>query len=179
MRFLAAALWAKSIIHRETANEYLLRFAAEECRDLFIEIDNSSFRLDQLGLNKTNLRREKMFSFFKKSVIDKDVRDWLTANGYQGKQAEIIQSDLYAIARPGWLQIYRFSTKAPRTLNDLDSCEHDSALPLETAPQILMLFGVMKSDQRHGRPQIKVFNDVSKRDELLSEWSQNLIIRRR
>ena len=120
-----------------------------------------------------------MFSFFKKSVIDKDVRDWLTANGYQGKQAEFIQSDLYAIARPGWLQIYRFSIKAPLALTDLDSNEHDSALPLESSSQILTLFGVMQSDQRHGRPQIKVFHDARRRDELLLEWSHNLIIRRR
>ena len=119
-----------------------------------------------------------MFSFFKKSVIDKDVRDWLTANGYQGKQAEFIQSDLFAIARPGWLQIYRFSIKAPLALIDFDSPDGDVALTLELPP-ILTLFGVMKSDQRYGRPQIKVFQDASQRDELLLEWSKNLIIRSR
>jgi hypothetical protein len=46
---------------------------------------------------------------------EKDIRDWLSENGYSGNSARFAEVELHAIMRPGWLQVFRFELKC---LND-------------------------------------------------------------
>lgn len=95
-------------------------------------------------------------------VSEKDVRDWLSENGYDGKSAQFMEMELHAIQRPGWLQIFRFEFTG-----------------LSTASQRVHLWGAMRSDERYGRPAIFVYSDESSRDAQLADWSAGLITHRR
>jgi hypothetical protein len=68
---------------------------------------------------------------------------------------------LYALQRPGWVQVYRFSVEAKTA-----------------AGQTTRLFGVLRSDERYGDPKIKVFPNIQLRDQQMADWSAGLIIRR-
>jgi hypothetical protein len=49
--------------------------------------------------------------FAKNRTTEKDIRTWLNANGFEGKSLEVIDVELYAVERPGWLQIFRFRVR--------------------------------------------------------------------
>lgn len=89
---------------------------------------------------------------------EKDIRDWLTRNGYQGNSARFNEIELHAIKRPGWLQIFRFDFSV-----------------LTAEDEGVQLFGAMRTDERYGKPQIAVNPDVNLRDAQLAEWSMGLI----
>ena len=93
---------------------------------------------------------------------EKDIRDWLTDNGYMGRAARFGEIELHAIKRPGWLQIFRF---------EMTGHHADSRGTKE--------FGAMWSDERYGRPKIEIYPVRSARDRQLSEWSAGLITVRR
>jgi hypothetical protein len=93
---------------------------------------------------------------------EKDIRDWLPENGYNGKSAKFVEVELHAIMRPGWLQVFRFEVKC-----------------LSADDQSVQLFGAMRSDERYGRPAIVVSEDIEIRDLQLAEWSDGLITQRR
>ena len=93
---------------------------------------------------------------------EKDIRDWLTENGFVGRAAKFVEIELHAIKRPGWLQIFRFEMTG-----------HKPDDRAETG------FGAMWTDERYGRPKIEVYPERSARDEQLSEWSAGLITLRR
>ena len=103
-----------------------------------------------------------MLSLVGNKVVEKDIRDWLSQNGYNGKSAKFTEIELHAIKRPGWLQIFRFGL------------EHLTAENLK-----VQLFGSMYSDERYGQPKIVVYEDLAARDAKLAEWSQGLITQRR
>ncbi len=99
-----------------------------------------------------------MRSLIGNKVAEKDIRDWLRHNGYNGNSAKFAEIELHAIQRPGWLQVFRFSFQLP-TAND----------------QFVQLFGAMQSDERYGPPKIMVSEELSARDAQLAEWSLDLI----
>ena len=74
-----------------------------------------------------------MKSLIGNKVAEKDIRDWLSKNGYQGKPAKFTEIELHAIQRPDWLQIFRFEL---RTITAED--------------RKVQLFGAMLSDERYG-----------------------------
>jgi hypothetical protein len=47
-------------------------------------------------------------------VTEKDIRDWLQQNGYQNSSTVLDSVELFAIKRPGWLQLFSFSGKVRR-----------------------------------------------------------------
>ena len=99
-----------------------------------------------------------MRSLIGNKSAEKDIRDWLTQNGYQGKSARFTEIELHAIKRPGWLQIFRFE------------------FSVLTAEEVrVQLFGAMRADERYGKPKIMVDPDVLSRDTQLDEWSAGLI----
>lgn len=53
-------------------------------------------------------------------VTERDIRDWLQLNGYDGGSAILNSVELYAIKRPGWLQLFRFSGSVRRQTSDAD-----------------------------------------------------------
>lgn len=93
---------------------------------------------------------------------EKDIRDWLSQNGYIGKTAQFTEMELHAIKRPGWLQVFRFE-----------------AICITAEGNKAQLFGAMKSDERYGDPQIQVDGDLAARDQQLAIWSEGLITQKR
>ncbi len=63
-------------------------------------------------------------------VAEKDIRDWLSDNGYHGSSARLEHVELHAIGRPGWLQVFRFAGQV-KTLDN----------------QWLDIFGVLRDDE--------------------------------
>ena len=103
-----------------------------------------------------------MRSFIGNKSAEKDIRDWLSQNGYCGKSAKFTEIELHAIKRPGWLQVFRFELRG-----------------LTAEYQNVQLFGAMRSDERYGQPTIVVREDLASRDTQLAEWSEGLITQRR
>ena len=93
---------------------------------------------------------------------EKDIRDWLSHNGFNGTTAQFKEIELHAIQRPGWLQIFRFEFEGFSAKNHK-----------------VHLYGAMHSDERHGPPQIVVHEDEALRDAQLANWSEGLITLRR
>ncbi len=104
----------------------------------------------------------KMKSLIGNKSAEKDIRDWLISNGHFRKSAKFAEIELHAIKRPGWLQIFRF---------------HFMSVTAEN--ESLQLFGAMRSDERYGKPNIVIHEDVATRDAQLAEWSEGLITQRR
>ncbi len=44
---------------------------------------------------------------------EKDVRDYLDQQGWEGKFAQFDYLELFAIQRPGWVQVFKFSLRVP------------------------------------------------------------------
>ncbi len=96
------------------------------------------------------------------SVTESEIRRWLSAHGYFGQSAKLAEVELHAIQRPGWLQVFRFHGE----IKSRDG--HWQAL-----------FGVVRDDQRRGRPDIRIFPTHDQQQALLREWSDGLITHRR
>ena len=94
----------------------------------------------------------------KNRSAEKDIRDHLTNSGYFGRSAFFEEIELHAVQRPGWLQIIRFSVRAKPT----------------TADDRVLLFGVMKDDERFKICEIHCFRNSSQRSALLEKWSAGL-----
>ncbi len=92
-------------------------------------------------------------------TAEKDIRDYLSQNGYFGNSARFSELEIYAIQRPGWLQVFRFCVEA-KTLDERE----------------VLLFGVMKDDERFKINEIKLFENRNRRDAQLSIWSKGLVM---
>ena len=92
--------------------------------------------------------------------VEKDIRDWLSQNGYFGNSAKIRELELHAIKRPGWLQVFRFTVEAKTR-----------------GGQWIKLHGSARDDERYQDLKIKVFTAKQQQQQLLSEWSSGLIRR--
>ena len=101
-------------------------------------------------------------SLIRNKSTEKDIKDWLSQNGYVGNATKFVEVELHAIKRPGWLQVFRFEA----------ACVTDS-------DDKQQLFGAIRSDERYGDPQIVADEDVSVRDEQLVIWSDGLITHKR
>ena len=94
-------------------------------------------------------------------VAEKDLRDWLEANGYYGRSAEIAELELAAIERPGWVQVFRFAARAKRR----DGGGWDD------------LRGFLRDDERH-RTEVRLAATDAERAALFADWSRGLIVSR-
>jgi len=102
-----------------------------------------------------------MNSLFGNKSAEKDIRDWLSQQGYT-KTAQLSDVELHAIKRPGWLQVFRFEAR-------WNTANGDNR----------QLFGAMRSDERYGAPQFHVDGERAVRDKQLAVWSEGLITQRR
>lgn len=103
-----------------------------------------------------------MRSFIGNKSTEKDIRDWLSQNGFLGKSADFAEIELHAIKRPGWLQVFRFDVRVKDAQREW---QH--------------LFGAVRCDERYGNPKMCVSRDLDERDSQLAEWSENLITQAR
>lgn len=98
-------------------------------------------------------------------VTEKDVRLWLDRHGYYGRSARFHELELEAIQRPGWIQVFRFHVTA----------KHQDG-------EWVDLHGVVRDDERERRldqkTRVAVFDERAERDQLMADWSQNLIRKR-
>ena len=95
-------------------------------------------------------------------VAEKDLRDWLEANGYFGRSAAVAELELAAIRRPGWEQVFRFRVRAKRQ----DGTGWDD------------LRGLIRDDERH-RTEVRLTATQAEFDAAFAEWSAGLIVPRR
>lgn len=94
-------------------------------------------------------------------VTEKEILDWMADHGYVTSAAKLTSVQLYALQRPGWVQVFRFQVEAR-----------------DTQGQSRRWFGALRSDERYGEPQIKIFPTTVERDQQLQQWSSGLIVRR-
>lgn len=105
-----------------------------------------------------------MKNVLRNRVTEKDVRSWLDNNGYYGNSAEIRDLNLYAVQRPGWLQIFRFEIRV-KSRQESQEPWHD-------------MFGAVRDDERRrgdNKTQVELFADAHGQQEKLDQWSQGLI----
>ena len=112
------------------------------------------------------LEREAVLTNLAKNrTTEMDIRAWLTANGFEGKLAQILDVELHAVQRPGWLQIFRFEAQVLTNTEDNPIRQH--------------FFGVVRDDERERslekRTIVMLFDDVEARQEKLDELSEGLL----
>lgn len=95
---------------------------------------------------------------FGNKSAEKDIREYLSKNGYFGNSARFSELEIHAIGRPGWLQVFRFGVEA-KSLDD----------------RWVSLFGAMKDDERFQANEIKVYENCNRRNHQLSVWSEGLM----
>ncbi len=115
-----------------------------------------------MGRKKFTSRHLSNHNLFSNRSAEKDIRNWLTESGFSGRTARFAELELHAIKRPGWLQVFRFST-------DVENSEG----------LWQTVYGVLRDDERYQRLDIEVFDDLQLRDQRLVEWSIGLITARR
>ena len=91
-------------------------------------------------------------------TAEKDIRDFLNDRGYYGRTARFEEIELHAVQRPGWLQIIRFSVRAKSVSRN----------------EWVMLFGVMKDDERFKLCDIRCFEKLNQRWIVMEKWSEGL-----
>lgn len=118
---------------------------------------------------------------FKNRVTEKDVRNWLSKNGFYGGGADISDLELHAIKRPGWSQVFRFTVcvKPKTSVSESDLEEGDFEDADDDGSARVVRYGVVLDDQR-GRTEtqqtkISIFDSIEARDELLEERSAGMI----
>ena len=85
-------------------------------------------------------------------------------NGFYGNSADIRDLELYAIERPGWLQVFRFKVRG--------KSRAESEEPWSE------MFGVVKDDERRRgdkKTQVEMFPTAQQQADKLQQWSQGLI----
>ena len=112
-------------------------------------------------------------------VTEKDIRDWLDANGHVGRSAKIDDLELHAIERPGWVQVFEFQVRS-KTLSAQISDQHDK-FESESEPVWQDRFGVVLDDERKRtqalRTQIWVFEDRAGQQAKLESVSEGMLLR--
>lgn len=112
-------------------------------------------------------------------VTEKDIRDWLNLNGFQGKLAKISSLELFAIARPGWKQLFSFDLIAKigpaKKMND-------SPMDRDTSSE-KRYWGVVLDDERiknlEQRTQVWLFDTSEEQQSKLAESSIGMTARNR
>lgn len=94
--------------------------------------------------------------FLKNRVTEKDIRDYLESQGYEGPSAKFDSLELVAVQRPGWVQIFEFVVRVSQ------------------GDDRQQFYGVAKDDERNG---ITVFLGKTQADQERTShrWSEGLI----
>ena len=90
-------------------------------------------------------------------VTEKDIRDYLTENGYYGRSAVMRDLTLTAVQRPGWVQVFQFEVRAKSVEGEWQD-----------------LFGACRDDEAAEEFDVYLSPNQSERDEQLATWSEGL-----
>lgn len=101
-------------------------------------------------------------ALFGNKVTEKDLRTYLSNNGYDGQSATFQRLELVGIQRPGWLQLFAFEVLATKT--GLDDRRQ--------------LYGLCLDDERSKQFEVLLETDDGVRDSQLQKWSRNMIVLR-
>jgi len=93
-------------------------------------------------------------------VTEKDIRSWMSSNGFRGGSASFDEIELHAVRRPGWVQLFRFAS----TVKDADGGAKK-------------LFGCVLDDERNSL-DIWAFENVNLQRAKLNELSEGMIVQR-
>ena len=102
-----------------------------------------------------------MLNMIRNRTTEKDVREYLSQQGYFGSGARFDYLELFAIERPGWVQVFKFSAWAKSKSGDLHH-----------------LFGVVRDDERRST-KIRCVDTAEEQHQIAEEWSKGLIRGRR
>ena len=108
-----------------------------------------------------DLRPPKKRALIRNGGTEKDLRDHLTATGYYGRSAEILQLELEAIERPGWVQVFEFRVHAKKQDEDGDGNWEQ-------------LRGLVRTDERSNQFDVEYF-DTSTREAAVTGASEGLL----
>lgn len=100
-------------------------------------------------------------------VTERDIREWLRDNGYEGGSAILESVELYAIKRPGWKQLFRFNGKVRPQAAESD----------EVTPRV-PVWGVVLDDERlprGQRTQVHLCDSIEQQQERLDELSVDML----
>jgi hypothetical protein len=93
---------------------------------------------------------------FGNRVTEKDIRDWLDKNKFDGRSAEIAELELHAIKRPGWVQLYRFRLKAKSNSADIgQTADWENKSMDSVGNQWQDRVGVVLDDERIRNPELR------------------------
>lgn len=90
-------------------------------------------------------------------VTEKEIREQLGVEGFEGESAVFENLRLTAVERPGWVQVFEFSLSVKDTDADLHR-----------------FFGAFRHDGR-AEQELKLFRDETERDAFVEDWKQGLI----
>ena len=107
-----------------------------------------------------------MAKLIRNRVTERDIRDWLQSNGYEGGSATLESVELYAIKRPGWEQLFRFTGRIRRQSDDAD----------ETPPK-LDVWGIALDDERERgeKTQVVLCDSAQQQEQHLEELSADML----
>lgn len=91
--------------------------------------------------DKNKLHKTKPRRMIGNRSTEKDLRDFLTENGYYGNSANFHKLELAAIERPGWVQVFEFHVLAKSVDGDW-----------------VELFGNCRSDERSKSLEVNLFD---------------------
>jgi hypothetical protein len=100
-------------------------------------------------------------------VTERDIRDWMSKNGYEGGSANLELVELHAIERPGWKQLFRFEAKVRK-----------KAPASEELPAKAYVWGVVLDDERKSgseRTQVAIFESEEKQLKQLERLSDGML----
>ena len=117
--------------------------------------------LKQQSNSNRDSRTAKKRSLIRNGVTEKDLRDYLTANGYYGRSANILKLDLKALERPGWVQVFEFHVHAKQEEGNWEE-----------------LCGVIRSDERSDLFEV-TFYDNSSRNDVVQRATDGMITAQR
>lgn len=108
-----------------------------------------------------------MAKLIRNRVTERDIRDWMSENGYDGGSANLELVELYAIQRPGWKQLFRFEAKVRKKSETSDeSAKKDR------------VWGVVLDDERKPRDQrtqVAIFDSEDEQLDQLEKLSEGML----
>lgn len=93
---------------------------------------------------------------------ERELRDYLTENGYFGNSATFLKLELAGIERPGWVQLFEFHVQAKSQSGEWKE-----------------LFGVCRSDERFKTFEVNLYDHAGSQQQAISRQPQQMITRDR
>ena len=101
--------------------------------------------------------QQKKRPLIRNASTEKDLRDHLTENGYYGRSANILQLELKAIERPGWVQVFEFHVHAKQQDGDWKSLQ-----------------GLCRTDERFNRFDVEFFGKTN-RETVINNTTDGMV----